>query len=283
MHQPRSRRLEFSTACCIATLSSGGHDASRSSAASGCQRTTYGGPGSSDLTTLSLRVGRLLPALLLRLRLSGVTGHSYQVARTGWRPDAERSLDELAFVREREVHTQMRLVVHKRRALSPDPGEVVEVPTASVLDRGSVARVALGRSASMRRRNSASACAFVSPARSPARRLAPSFRLTSASLERHWPYHDSRPAAAPRGATGIDRPRASRDRPGRRRTGASRRSERHGRARRRGPAATLSDPDRGSHRLGRGARARGARRDGWSGRDPPGSHGAHGCTSACGT
>lgn len=66
--------------------------------------------------------------------------------------------------------------------------------------------VALGRCASIRRRSSASAWAFVMPVRSPARRLPPSFRLTSASPARHWPYADGRRWCPNADASGVDGP-----------------------------------------------------------------------------
>jgi hypothetical protein len=71
----------FSTACSIATFSAAGHDASRSASASGCQRTTYGGPGSLERTARSLGAAPLV-LFFARPALSGDITETYQPART---------------------------------------------------------------------------------------------------------------------------------------------------------------------------------------------------------
>jgi hypothetical protein len=50
------------------------------------------------------------------------------------------AMQQLGAEERREVHPRVRLVVHGRRALAPDPGEMVEVATTGLLDGRTLVR-----------------------------------------------------------------------------------------------------------------------------------------------
>src|SRR5829696_6078581 len=141
MHQPRSRRLEFLDGVLhrhfilrrprrVAFISGFGVPADD------VRWSGIVGLDDLELARRALTTGPLAALALVRRHRPLLSSRSDRLA-TGRRTLARRARVR---ARARGAHADATRSPKESRALSPDAGEVVEVPTASVLDRGSVVR-----------------------------------------------------------------------------------------------------------------------------------------------